>query len=485
MPPVSNNAMKTITIDEAVDRIGIGRFQQTILLASGSCFMADSIQVLLLSFLTRRLQRDWEISDVVGSMITSCLFAGATIGTLVLGPLGDRIGRKPILLSAGLIISIFGTLTALCPNYMCLFPIIFCIGFGIGGLTVPFDILAEFLPTDERGSYLLGIKYFWTAGSMITPIIAYITLELYNSWRLFAAVCVVPSLLSVFTSQFFVPESPRWLVTKGKNEKALAVLRKAAETNGLDPYVAFPEGILLQDGTGKDVDFSELLSPRWKKTMITLAVLWGSYCFTFYASIQTVTRIFDFPEGAELDFDYAAIFVSSSAELLGTFSAIQLIDRIGRVKTLVGAFLIAGFSLFTLCALDEYANRTVMVFFAIVGRASEMSASCVTWTATAELLSTELLATGHSAVNAVARTGAFFSPYLVDDGNSLFLVGTVLFCVNMLSAFTASQLLETQGVELGKAVLIEEVRSQELEEVKSQEMVAEYRRMNGGESTFA
>lgn len=382
----------------------------------------------------------------------------------------------------------------------------------IGGLTVPFDILAEFLPTDERGSYLLGIKYFWTAGSMITPIIAYITLELYNSWRLFAAVCVVPSLLSVFTSQFFVPESPRWLVTKGKNEKALAVLRKAAETNGLDPYVAFPEGILLQDGTGKDVDFSELLSvsyarcqilcmciiyfnflfyflfstqPRWKKTMITLAVLWGSYCFTFYASIQTVTRIFDFPEGAELDFDYAAIFVSSSAELLGTFSAIQLIDRIGRVKTLVGAFLIAGFSLFTLCALDEYANRTVMVFFAIVGRASEMSASCVTWTATAELLSTELLATGHSAVNAVARTGAFFSPYLVDDGNSLFLVGTVLFCVNMLSAFTASQLLETQGVELGKAVLIEEVRSQELEEVKSQEMVAEYRRMNGGESTFA
>lgn len=130
MPPVSNNAMKTITIDEAVDRIGIGRFQQTILLASGSCFMADSIQVLLLSFLTRRLQRDWEISDVVGSMITSCLFAGATIGTLVLGPLGDRIGRKPILLSAGLIISIFGTLTALCPNYMCLFPIIFCIGFG-------------------------------------------------------------------------------------------------------------------------------------------------------------------------------------------------------------------------------------------------------------------------------------------------------------------------------------------------------------------
>lgn len=121
---------KVITIDEAVARIGMGRFQRTILFASGTCFMADSVQVLLISFLARRLQRDWDISDTVGSMITSCLFAGATVGTLFLGPLGDRIGRKPILLSSGLIISIFGTGTAICPNYMVLFPIIFSIGFG-------------------------------------------------------------------------------------------------------------------------------------------------------------------------------------------------------------------------------------------------------------------------------------------------------------------------------------------------------------------
>ena len=163
----------------------------------------------------------------------------------------------------------------------------------IGGLTVPFDILAEFLPTDERGSYLLGIKYFWTAGSMITPIIAYITLELYNSWRLFAAVCVVPSLLSVFTSQFFVPESPRWLVTKGKNEKALAVLRKAAETNGLDPYVAFPEGILLQDGTGKDVDFSELLSVSYARCQILcMCIIYFNFSFVRLKCFENCERQF-------------------------------------------------------------------------------------------------------------------------------------------------------------------------------------------------
>jgi hypothetical protein len=190
--------------------------------------------------------------------------------------------------------------------------------------------------------------------------------------------------------------------------------------------------------------------------------------------MMTVTRIFDnTDEEGALDFDYAAIFVSSAAELLGTASAIQLIDSIGRVKTLVGAFLFAGISLFSLCALDGYAPRAVTIFFAIMGRASEMASACVTWIVTAELLSTEILSTGHSAVNAVARTGAFFSPYLVDSKNSLLTVGIVLLVINLVSAVTASTLLETNGVELGKAVLIEEMRSQEMEDsIKGQELLA-------------
>lgn len=92
--------------------------------------MADSVQVMLLSFIIRRLQREWDFSDATGSMIASSLFAGATVGTLILGPLGDKIGRKPILLCASSIITVFGILTSICPNYQCLFPIIFSIGFG-------------------------------------------------------------------------------------------------------------------------------------------------------------------------------------------------------------------------------------------------------------------------------------------------------------------------------------------------------------------
>jgi hypothetical protein len=130
----------------------------------------------------------------------------------------------------------------------------------IGGLTVPFDILAEFLTTETRGWYLLFIKYFWTMGSMMVPIVAYYTLEVYYSWRLFAGLCIIPCLFSLLCGTLYVPESPRWLVSKGKKDEALAILRKAAEANGIDPYKAFPIGIQLADQLAEHADFSELFS---------------------------------------------------------------------------------------------------------------------------------------------------------------------------------------------------------------------------------
>ena len=249
-----------ITVDEAVERIGMGRFQNLVLFATGTCFMADSVQVMLLSILTRKLQSEWEFDDAYISVINSCLFLGASVGTLFLGPLGDRIGRKPILISAASIISCFGLMTSFITRYEMLYPIIFAVGFGIGGLTVPFDIMAEFLPMEPRGYYLLFIKYYWTAGSMLVPILAYVTLELFYSWRLFAAVCVIPVLLSLVFGVLFVPESPRWLVQRGKKEKALKILRKAAERNGKDPYEVFPIGMVLADEEQEHADFKELFS---------------------------------------------------------------------------------------------------------------------------------------------------------------------------------------------------------------------------------
>jgi MFS family permease len=79
------------------------------------------------------------------------LFLGALVGTSILGPLADKIGRRPVFLFASVMISVMGAATSLAANYEMILAIMFVIGFGVGGLTVPFDTLAEFLPAKGRG----------------------------------------------------------------------------------------------------------------------------------------------------------------------------------------------------------------------------------------------------------------------------------------------------------------------------------------------
>ena len=84
--------------------------------------------------------------------------------------------------------------------------------------------------------------------------------------------------------------------------------------------------------------------------------------------------------------------------------------------------------------------------------ALEMMGSCVTWVTTAEILTTEIRTTGHSAANAMGRTGAFLSPYLVGT-MSLQAVGSIMLLIHLFTAFCAWNLPETKGREIGHTSL--------------------------------
>jgi MFS family permease len=127
--------------------VGTGPFQRKILTAAGLCFAADSMEVLLLSFLAVVVQSEWNLTSGQASAITASVFLGAMTGTLLLGPLGDKVGRKPVFILSAAIIAAFGLLTAAANNLASLIIIRFLVGMGVGGLVIPFDSVAEFVPT--------------------------------------------------------------------------------------------------------------------------------------------------------------------------------------------------------------------------------------------------------------------------------------------------------------------------------------------------
>ena len=131
-----------ITVDDAVELIGFGKFQLIALVATGMCFCADSMETALLGFLSIAVSAEWGLTSMQAATITGVVFFGELVGALVFGSLGDKIGRRPTFLMAALLITFSGAATALAPNYHVLLIVRFIVGFGVGGLIVPFDIFA-------------------------------------------------------------------------------------------------------------------------------------------------------------------------------------------------------------------------------------------------------------------------------------------------------------------------------------------------------
>lgn len=100
-------------------------------------------------------------------------------------------------------------------------------------------------------------------------------------WRWFVILCALPCLLSVLVGLAHVPEFPRWLCLQGRYEQALAVLRQAAVHNGKDPMGLFPLGIHLDSwDNGDHSSYSDLYTPRWRKTTILLWITLIGLAFT-------------------------------------------------------------------------------------------------------------------------------------------------------------------------------------------------------------
>jgi MFS family permease len=494
----NNNDTNRVSIDDAMELLGMGYFQYQILVAAGLCFMADAMEVLLLSFLAPILQVEFQLTERQMDTIISVVFAGALLGTLILSPLGDMVGRRPMFRVTAAVIAIFGVLTAFSQSYTSLLIMRFLVGFGVGGLTVPFDTLAEFMPGTFRGRGLLYIEFFWTFGTLSVPLVAYFTLSgETTNWQLFVILCSVPCIVSTVLGIILVPESPRWILEQHQNERALDVLKHAAYKNGKDPTTLFPEGTVLYDPTithhepttkskmtdddyehqeqqpstfrcannattfTGHCDFSsiyELFSPTWKRITMLLWGAWFGLGFLYYGTIIAVSIVFTHNNNTAMDedfhFDYSAIFISASSEIFGLLIVLSTIDKYGRILSQTVAYYIGGVACFVLGFVAYYNGpRFVLIIFAFLARMAMMGSSCTTWVSTSEILTTDIRATGHGAANAMARLGGFIAPYLITRRNSSLFIGSIVLFVATVTAECSRRLPETAHTALGDAVV--------------------------------
>ena len=395
----------------------------------------------MLSFVSICAGDEWNLSDGKKASITSVVFAGELIGAYFWGPFADIFGRRKSFIFACVFITSAGFLSAVAPNFEILAFLRFVVGFGVGGLAVPFDLLAEFMPLSHRGTFLLYIELYWTVGSLFVGGIAWASLE-SQGWRFLAYMTAVPVVLSLLTTLYFLPESPRWLLEQGKVAEAEQVIRLAARRNNqtLEPF-------RLKEVSEKDkvkVTYFELVREGRYRISLPLWITWMAFGFTYYGVILFVTRVFttSSSSSSSCSFDYEAIFINAVSEVVGVAVAALVIDRIGRTRSQAILYLVSGVSV---ACMGLRLSAAEMIFVSTLARLSVFSASSVTWVATSELYSTNIRGTGHSVCSAMARIGALFSPYLVESSLSNSFVGGQLFLINIVAAVSSSLLPETKG----------------------------------------
>ena len=279
------------------------------------------------------LKHSWDLTTNEQEIMTTAVLVGAVLGALGSGRITDIVGRKKVILATSLIFAAGSILTGAASSMMFLAAsrIILGIAIGISSFAVPLYI-AEISPTKMRGALVSSFQLMITIGIVVSYFsdLAFADESNPFSWRWMFYVGVFPAAV-LFIGMLFLPETPRFLIGKGKEEEGRKVLEMVEDPALVDSAVAkIKEEINIDD---KSIGYRELFSKTWRIPLfIAIGIMFiqqfvGINTVIYYA--PTIFLIAGF-EGAR-----AAIIATISVGLINvgaTIVAMFLIDKIGRRK---------------------------------------------------------------------------------------------------------------------------------------------------------
>jgi MFS transporter, putative metabolite:H+ symporter len=395
---------------------------------------------------------------------------GEALGCVVLTPLADRYGRRPLFLWGSIFIAVFGILSAFANDYGVLLAFRAIVGFGIGGLTVPVEACAEFIPTNSRGKTLVGLGLSWQFGQYFVIFLAWVILgtvgdandgrTLY-AWKIFVSVAAIPTVLALVVGWWTVPESPRWLLSQGRHDEAVRILRQVAEKNGKKGLELFPDHVRLTEGKEQETnDIRELFKPAYRKITLSIFAIWAVNSFVYYGIVdrttldasndEVVTDNESVQTSVVYSFDYLPIVIGVTLELIGGILPLFLVDRYGRNKVQhifngIGALLLVGYSFVP-------STGPADLVLLSTARLTNQAVYVVMVAQVTEVFPTAIRTTSHGAAFLAGSLGGVAGPYLAQISPSPMLVGLVLAVTTASNLGFVTMVPETKGAIMGGVV---------------------------------
>lgn len=169
-----------------------------------------------------------QTQPIMEGLIVAMSLIGATVITTFSGPVSDMLGRRPMLIISSVLYFLSGLVMFWAPNVYVLLLARLLDGFGIGlAVTLVPVYISETAPPEIRGQLNTFPQFTGSLGMFLSYCMVFgMSLTQAPSWRLMLGVLSIPSLAYFFLTLFYLPESPRWLVSKGRNKEAKQVLQR-------------------------------------------------------------------------------------------------------------------------------------------------------------------------------------------------------------------------------------------------------------------
>ncbi|KAH0947083.1 hypothetical protein HN011_010246 [Eciton burchellii] len=335
----------------------------------------------------------------------SLFMVGVMLGSMIFGGLSDKYGRRPIFFLSLVIQLVGGILVAVAPEFISYVIFRLIVGSTTSGVfLVAYVIALEMVGPKKRLVAGVGCQLFFTTGYILTAGFAYFI----TNWRMLQIAITMPSI-AFLLYWWFIPESARWLLTKGRHQEAKDLLQRASLENGVEMASEDLDTLLNNSNEDSTPDsrkpslFDLFRYPNLRRKSILLFFNWLVNSGTYYGLSWHASNL-----GGN---DYVNFVISGIVEVPAYTFLIFTLNRWGRKIILCGCMMLSGLALITTLFVPND-MPWLIVCLAMIGKLAITSSYGAIYVFTAEQFPTVIRNVGLGASSTFARIGGVIAPYI-------------------------------------------------------------------------
>lgn len=413
--------------------------RRIMLWGSGGPFL-DGYVLVMIGVALEQLTPVLHLDAVWTGMLGAATLAGLFIGTSLFGYISDRIGRRKMFLADIIAIGLISVATMFISSPMELLVMRVLIGVVIGAdYPIATSMITEFSNTRQRAFAVGFIAAMWYVGATCANLVGWCLYDVEGGWRWMLGSAFIPCMI-ILIGRFDLPESPRWLIRKGRIAECQQMMIKL-----------FGEPVEFDEEAPQETRFLQLFNKRHFPFVLFVAAIWTCQVipmFAIYTFGPQIVGLLGWDQGKNAALGNVVI---SLFFMLGCIPAMYWLNSTGRRPLLIGSFAMMALALALLGLASDLTMWLVVLAFAIYAFFSG-GPGILQWLYPNELFPTDIRATAVGVIMSLSRIGTIISTwalplFIARYGISrVMLMGALISLIGLLVSIALAP--ETRGLSL-------------------------------------